>query len=381
MASGVRNSGHVTYSAQQMAFYQMCQRRGERVEAKRNHGVLEYKKSRNPLRAEKTPRGKDYKCFDFSIPEGRKDLKDWERWEYPEMDFGLMGKFNTQKHIYQNYINKHEDYKRKLLEFEESTAIQQTELKKLAEDAARRSEASSEVGASSQRSARVPGGLWVDQDGGGGSSSSRRTSRREGNALARDLTLNLDDMYSFDKSGESYARTARHNPGGGGGKPGRKINVPHLPLGDDVPSDSLKGSPHKISDFRMIAGINPEAVAKWRAKRAADFVTTQKHPLVPPTSRELVDKPFVVTIIRDKVEPKAPNEVRKVYPATSKFGSASFSGGGSGGGGGGGGSAREVNTGRLRESLTHLMGELDRTDAEIERHQLKLALKAKSTAR
>ena len=122
----------------------------------------------------------------------------------------------------------------------------------------------------------------------------------------------------------------------------------------------------------MIAEINPEALAKWRAKRAADFVTKQKHPLDPPTSRELLERPFVVTIPRGKPEPKAPNEVRKIYVAPSKFGIGNYTSGGGGGG-------PEVNTGRLQESLSQLMGELARTESEIERNQLKLGLKGKSS--
>ena len=119
-------SGHVSYTNQQLNFYGMCDRRANRIEVQRKHGTLKSRKHRNPMAAQKTPRRADHGTFDFSIPTGRKDLKDWHRWEYPETDFGLMGKFQTQKEGYANFIGTLDDYKASIKRAEEE-AIQQAE--------------------------------------------------------------------------------------------------------------------------------------------------------------------------------------------------------------------------------------------------------------
>lgn len=127
-------SGHVSYSTQQLAFYGMVDRRANKINVARKHGTLKYKADRNPMRAEKTPRKADNGCFDFSIPTGRKDLKDWHRWEYPDTDFGLMGKFNTQKERYSNYIGTLDDYKASVKRAEiERTAMLEMEARERAE--------------------------------------------------------------------------------------------------------------------------------------------------------------------------------------------------------------------------------------------------------
>ena len=333
-------SGHVTFTAQQMAFYSMAQRRAERTEAARNAGVLEYKASRNPMRAEKTPRGSEYKCFDFGIPDGPKDLKEWERWKYPEWDLGLMGKFRSQKSVYEEYMRKHFEYTRKLEEYREQEAQKKEHAAALTQRSA--------------RSVEAPEGLWGQDP-----NEQQQSSRAGAGAGAGTARHSARDLYDFD---DYLGEGGSARGGGRNKKTGRK--VPPLPLSDAGSNNN--SSSNKISEFRMIAGLNPEALAKWRAKRAADFVTTQKHPLDPPTGRELVEKPFVVTICRDgQPEPKAPNEVRKIRPPPSKFALAA----------GGGG------VGVLQESLSQLMGELQRTDAEIERNKLALKLKAGGSGR
>lgn len=106
-------SGHVSYTTQQHNFWGMVDRRNNKIEVMRKHGTLPVKASRNPMRAEKTPR-RDYGHFDFSVPTGRKELKDFDRWNYPETDFGLMGKFNTQKDKYDLYKGTQKEYIEKM---------------------------------------------------------------------------------------------------------------------------------------------------------------------------------------------------------------------------------------------------------------------------
>jgi hypothetical protein len=317
-----------------MAFYKMVQNRAERIEAARNHGALEYKPSRNPMRAEKTPRPKDYRCFDFSIPTGRKDLKEWERWEYPEIDMGLMGKFKSQQHTYESFISQHNDYKRKLAEKQIEDKAKELEEEQRKGDATQRAALEASKAA---RSVLPPKGLWG-------------SDQQQGSSTTASLSSLLGDEYNMLFGTDTKKMTKK-------GTQGKR--VPRLPLGSDDNPDSPTRL--KISEYRMISGLTPEAVAKWRAKRAAEFVTKQKHPLDPPTARLLVDKPFVVTFPRGGVEPKEPVSIKKIPPPANKYATEAV-----------------INTARLQDGLKSLMGELARTEMQLEREELKLALKNKT---
>ena len=115
-AASCQMSGHVSYSAQQLAFYGMVDRRVNKQSAMRKAGILAQKPSRNPMKAEKTPRNPEYGHFDYSIPTGRKDLgkECYDRWHYPEVDHGLMGKFSSQTEKYRASDAKLEDYRAKM---------------------------------------------------------------------------------------------------------------------------------------------------------------------------------------------------------------------------------------------------------------------------
>ena len=128
--------------------------------------------------------------------------------------------------------------------------------------------------------------------------------------------------------------------------------------------DNIKYQPNqlyeqKISNFRVVGKNNPEILAKWRAKRAADFVLTQNHPLEPPTSRKLGDKLF-------KPAGTAPDEfVNKEFKIIKKKSKSSTI-------------MEPVDTSRLQEKLGNLMSALDQTQSEIEKQELKIALNNKT---
>eukprot|EP00981_Chlorochromonas_danica_P010265 scaffold3070_cov200-Ochromonas_danica.AAC.3 len=67
-----------------------------RIARMRATGVLSTKPSRNPLQAERSPRG-EFKGFSFDPPPAEAPV---ERWKYPENDWGLMAKFSSQKAIF-----------------------------------------------------------------------------------------------------------------------------------------------------------------------------------------------------------------------------------------------------------------------------------------
>jgi len=169
-AASCNMSGHVSYTAQQIAFFDMVDRRINKQKALRNAGLLVPKQDRNPLRSEKTPRNEQAHSFDYSIPTGRKDLKDWDRWHYPEQDFGLMGQFATQKATYANFVGTLDDYKTQVAAAERERAeaerarlaalTQRAEISRTTGRESARLSAREEEEGISQRSARpVEGGL------------------------------------------------------------------------------------------------------------------------------------------------------------------------------------------------------------------------------
>lgn len=105
---------------------------------------------------------------------------------------------------------------------------------------------------------------------------------------------------------------------------------------------------------------NPELLDKWRAKRAANFLNRQKHPEYPPTSRDLTARPF-------KGGGSTEYGVSEKYENKNKKASNSKKS-----------SSHHHNPGQMTESLDTLMEELKKTDAEIERQQLKISLKSKT---
>lgn len=156
-------SGHVSYTAQQHNFWGMIDRRNNRIEVMRKHGTLPTKQVRNPMRAEKTPRRDDHGHFDFSIPTGRKELKDFHRWDYPESDFGLMGKFATQKDKYELFKGTQKEYIEKMKakaayekELEEQLRREAEEIAERANMPSARSSAREEETPRSARTARDP---------------------------------------------------------------------------------------------------------------------------------------------------------------------------------------------------------------------------------
>jgi len=324
----------------QMMFQTMLRRRHERIEAKRAHGVLEFKPYRNPLAAQKTPR-KDYlHNFDFSVPEGPKDLKNWDRWQYPNSDFGLMGKFQSQREIYQKYMQKDEEYQRAIAAMAEQA--KQLDLQHQQEK------------------------LQMEQ----------KPSARD-NFPPTSARLHDNNNKNNDNPPLGSARSSMTISSIGGGS-GGEDPATHTSRGRSVnkASDDVSVLPlleQKISGMKNLGARHPEVLAKWRAQRAAEFVVTQKHPLEPPTERELLERPFLpcgTTVgnfgsksssgALQMTKPKKSNPSRNVNTMMMMSGGA------------------EVNTGRMRESLGALMAELDKTENAIARTELKLALKNKS---
>ena len=224
--------------------------------------------------------------------------KQVDRWHYPETDWGLMAKFRSQKPIYDKILSMEQEYKEKVQEFN---------------------------------------GKSIDD----GASSGTIASSRNVNTI----TTTRDSIDEL-KSGRLTERTSRT------ATTSRKDS--------QLPYEPNKLYDQSISTFKVVGKTNPEILAKWRAKRAADFVLTQTHPLEPPTSRILSDKLFKPAgVAPDVIVNK---EFVKVKKRSHKPSTA----------------IEPVDTARLQEKLGSLMSALNQTQSEIERQELKIALNNKA---
>ena len=87
----------------------LCLYQSYRLEKKREYGMINYKKMRNPMMVEKSPRAD---CgFEYNPPPA---LPVEERWKYPETDWGLMAKFRSQKQTYDAIYAKEANYKNQI---------------------------------------------------------------------------------------------------------------------------------------------------------------------------------------------------------------------------------------------------------------------------
>lgn len=74
-------SGHVCFDNMLSSFYTTSELRANSIVRAHATGAIRFKPSRNPVRAEATPR-REVRCFDFSIPPTPEHLKPKELWKY-----------------------------------------------------------------------------------------------------------------------------------------------------------------------------------------------------------------------------------------------------------------------------------------------------------
>lgn len=99
----------------------------------REAGLLEVKLARNPLKAERSPRG-EFKGFSFDPPPS---MPVAERWTYPDNDWGMMAKFSSQREIYEAIYQR----ERRQKEVEEQVRrIKEDNLKKINSELAKQRE-------------------------------------------------------------------------------------------------------------------------------------------------------------------------------------------------------------------------------------------------
>ena len=131
----------------------------------------------------------------------------------------------------------------------------------------------------------------------------------------------------------------------------------------------------KVSTIRELNSSHPEVLAKWRAQRAAEFISTHKGAVDPPEPRRgpLHDTSFRPGGLSSIPGPEKPGSrgggAGRAGVRRQQGGSGSNSGGGSGGGGGFAALATA--------DMSTLKAELKKTEDEIANQNLKLKLNTK----
>jgi len=281
-------------------------------------------KWRNPLMAEKTPRKE--KKFNFGVPEVPENLRKVERWNYPSDDWGLMAKFTSQQPVYNKIYDKKKHYEETVAKFRAD------KLNQVNNGDDENKKENNTLNSEFKLTSRIP-------------TQTQMTARTQQSDIGRNTERSTGRKALTD---EIFASTD---------------NVPLETVLDNTDPNNLYNS--KISGFKGLAKYNPEILAKWRAKRAAEFVLEQKHPLDPPTARDLTARPFKpggsIPLDPSGVVIKVKYVSKTKKPNNSKMTDASG-----------------LSTSRMQGTLGELLEQLNQTQCEIERQELKIALKTKS---
>ena len=271
--------GHVTMTYAENEFFKEFQRKALMTETLRSAGLLEQRPSRNPLRAEKTPRQPwqepGGQRFDFAIPPVNEaevaqaarfasQGKPNKEWEYPENDWGLMSKFKTQKESYDkvkamksNYEGRVEIFKNTQKANEQSIIINNNNGSS-SSSSSNINNNNSDVPLSGRVSARFNSsrsdlGGYNDEYGGAGAGAGtggqNYTSRMTGRAGLNSIRESLE-------AADESLRMALSKP-----------SLGHF----------------SVKTLKVLADSNPEILDKARAERAARYVSGLKFdPTEPP---------------------------------------------------------------------------------------------------
>lgn len=341
----------------------------------REWGLLTHKKQRNPLAAERSPRG-EFAGFDFSVPAKAPDP---ERWQYPESDWGLLAKLKSQQPVYDVLLQRERDAPQMAIERERTKAENQAKIQAVIREqkaklAQERAESIAQEKLMREREEMMENPQKYHEK------QLRLAAKSASSAVAIDSSI-----FGLDESDEPPRTQSKS------GQPHRRSHVPldHLldPNHDKTDhssldavarstkqnlrkiKDELRAKEHlldfKVSTIKEIQDKVPQVLKEYRADRAAQFIAKQgekalKAPPKPYASNfyETVPpfRPGGILIASTK-ELQAQN--KKVAAAKAAYG------------------ATQTTSSSSGLSLDTLHHELKKTEDMISRQKLTLALKTK----
>jgi len=95
-------SGHVVFDYQQSKSLSEFMEKSDKIQVLRNFGLLKHRPTRNAILGERTPRIESTNRIDYHPPITNEPLVK-SRWIEPQIDHGLLSKFDSQVDIYKRY--------------------------------------------------------------------------------------------------------------------------------------------------------------------------------------------------------------------------------------------------------------------------------------
>lgn len=314
-------SGHVSFNAQEAAFVASIETKRVWTEKQRALGMLR-KQDRNPILDMKTPRYNAPKIWNYNPGLQPEHLKAKEKWVYETHDGTIMGKFNSQQAAYAQQQKWQDDCDRRVKVFDESQRQQKDNLKV------------------------APKSVSLGEFS---STSARSTSR----SSPREVIMGGN---SIEVGGKEIAKDNKHT----GRMSTQRTDISALTERSDFEHEMTKDNKLTTLAMRTLANSNPQVNAKHRALRAANYVSSLRKPLLPPTYRSTGGRASFKpagTIKKDYgVNPK--EKMEKHYRRISI-------------------QEEYVDTARLKSNLGQLVEALEATDKQLALQQLKVTLNSK----
>jgi hypothetical protein len=408
--SGQNPSGHITMDSQQARFFQEIMAKDHKMMNLRQWGLLEYKRDRNPMEAERSPRG-EFIGFDFTVPHKEPEP---EKWVYPDIDWGLMAKFRSQKPIYDVIFQREGDEPQLVMDrerfrqankariqavireqkeiqmkaHEESLAEEQRlkELEAMMEDPHKyhddnkqRIKAAKLQALRSRQLKELDASLFaMDGDGDNAHDGAQQHGHHHHHHPPRSLSLDQFLDPNHDKTDHSslaaVARSTKQN-----------INK----IKDEFRSKRYLED-FKINTIKDLQHTNPQVLAEYRATRAAQFIHRQGERALHPPPTMPADGPFFETapafrgggilvastreleaqakkhaaaklLLPQRLQTSAPRSLRRVHDAPRPQQQH-----------------HSANAATGNVDVVLLQKQLQDTENEIERQRLRMALKTKS---
>ncbi|KAJ1421684.1 hypothetical protein B484DRAFT_481116, partial [Ochromonadaceae sp. CCMP2298] len=245
-------SGHVTFNVPQAHFYREVHNRTKKLELRRRLGLVSNERVRNPMMAERSPRN-DFSGFVYKPPPAQPKA---ERWEYPENDWGLMAKFQSQQPVYRDIFQKEREYSTRMDELhkikEDNTRVIEREVSK---------QKQIHVEVQQRREANADAKLHCSQPG-----YVHPHARVKVHHKASAKTFAPDDLDASLRSDRlrDQVRRQQHM---------QRLHGHHMGDCAATPPPVTDFYGTAISQFKIIGQTQPEVLREWRAHRAAQFLS------------------------------------------------------------------------------------------------------------